>query len=122
MIQSLDHVAIAVRDVSASAAWYADVLGLTRVLGDVPTLMAAGNDTMIALFPVNGDDPKPRPGKDAYAMLHFAFRTDRAGFKDAQVHLRKRSIKFRRENFSICHSIFFYDPDGHEIEITTYDL
>ena len=86
-LHTLDHIALAVRDVAASAAWYADVLGLKRVhadvWGDVPTMMAAGNDTMLALFPVKvapGSDPKPPPGKDVIAMRHFAFRTDRPAY------------------------------------------
>lgn len=128
-LHTLDHIALAVRDVAASAAWYADVLGLKRVhadvWGDVPTMMAAGNDTMLALFPVKvapGSDPKPPPGKDVIAMRHFAFRTDRAGFEQARTHLRERGIEFRCEDHTIAHSIYFHDPDGHKVEITTYDL
>lgn len=125
-LHSLDHIALAVRDVAASAAWYADVLGLKRVhgnvWGDVPTMMAAGNDTMLALFPVKGDNPKPPPGKDVVAMRHFAFRTGRAGFEQAQTHLRERGIDFRFEDHTISHSIYFHDLDGHEVEITTYEV
>ena len=128
-LHSLDHIALTVRDVAASAAWYAEVLGLTRVhedvWGDVPTMMAAGNDTMLALFPVKvapGSDPKPPSGKDVIAMRHFAFRTDRAGFEQAQTHLRERGIEFRCEDHTIAHSIYFHDLDGHKVEITTYDL
>ena len=132
-LHSLDHIALACRDVAASAAWYADVLGLKRVhadmWGDVPTMMSAGNDTMLALFPVKpapGSDPKPRPGPapgtDTLAILHFAFRTDRPGFEQAQAHLRERGIDFRFQDHDISHSIYFCDPDGHKVEITTYDL
>lgn len=132
-LHSLDHIALACRDVAASAAWYADVLGLKRVhanvWGDVPTMMSAGNDTMVALFPVRpapgsepGNEPKPRPGGDTLAMRHFAFRTDRPGFEQAQTHLRDKGIEFRFEDHDIAHSIYFHDPDGHKVEITTYDL
>ncbi len=42
-LQGLDHIAITVRDIEASAAWYAEVLGLERrhsdVWGDVPTVV-----------------------------------------------------------------------------------
>ena len=52
-------------------------------------------------------------------MRHFAFRTDQAGFKQAQTHLRERGIEFRCEDHTIAHSIYFH---GHKVEITTYDL
>ena len=128
-LHTLDHIALAVRDVAASAAWYADVLGLKRVhadvWGDVPTMMAAGNNTMLALFPVKcapGIDPKPPPGKEFIAIRHFAFRTDRAGFEQSQAHLRELEVEFRSEDHTIAHSIYFHDLDGHKVEITTYDL
>lgn len=78
-IDSIDHVALAVRDVRRSAEWYQQVLGLSRLYedawGDFPAVVGAGG-TSIALFPVEGTDPKGRPGRDVLTMRHLAFRVD----------------------------------------------
>ena len=55
-------------------------------------------------------------------MLHLAFRANRENFLGAQHELKKRGIKFEFQDHEISHSIYFRDPDGHELEITTYDL
>lgn len=55
-------------------------------------------------------------------MLHLAFRATRADFLLAQEILQKRHIAFDFADHGISHSIYFRDPDNHEIEITTYEL
>ncbi len=56
-LDGLDHVALTVRDVARSVAWYQDVLGLERahedVWGDIPAFVLTGNSGL-ALFPVKG--------------------------------------------------------------------
>jgi len=121
----LDHVALSVRDVERSAAWYMDVLGLERAyeeeFGDVPAFVGTG-DTWLALFPVGASEPQPQPGGDTLSMLHVAFRASRADFDQARLDLRKRRIPFEFEDHEVSHSIYFRDPDGHELEITTYEF
>jgi len=53
-------------------------------------------------------------------MLHVAFRTDRPHFQQAQAELGLRKIPFEFQDHQISQSIYFHDPDGHQIEITTY--
>ena len=124
-LEGIDHVALAVRDVRRSAAWYQDVLGLKRlyeeVWGDFPAIVGTGG-TSIALFPVQSDQPKGRPGHDTLAMRHLAFRVDGPNFARARQALDARGIGVTFQDHGIAHSIYFYDPDGHELEITTYDL
>jgi catechol 2,3-dioxygenase-like lactoylglutathione lyase family enzyme len=124
-VEGIDHVAIAVRDVERAAAWYQEVLGLERrhqqVWGDYPAMIGAGN-TMIALFPIKGSSAKPTPGPDTVAMRHFAFRVDRKNFIAAQEELRRRKISFEFQDHTVSHSIYFFDPDGHVLELTTYEL
>jgi catechol 2,3-dioxygenase-like lactoylglutathione lyase family enzyme len=124
-IDGLDHVAINVRNVSRSVAWYCDVLGLERqhqeVWGDYPAVVAAGGSGL-ALFPVQGDSPKPRPGRDVLTMRHVAFRVSGSSFAAAQRELAARGITFEFQDHQISRSIYLHDPDGHEIELTTYDL
>ncbi len=124
-IEGIDHVALAVRDVARSVEWYRQVLQLERlhedVWGDCPAMVGTGT-TSVALFPVQGDNPKPSPGRGTLAMRHLAFRAGRNGFRDAQDRLQSLGIEFEFQDHEIAHSIYFKDPDGHEIEITTYEL
>lgn len=116
----LDHVAIAVTDVERLARWYVDVLGFERMhdgeWGGVPTFVGIG-ESGIALFPKTGTELRDDGG-----VLHFAFRATRESFLAAQRELKKRGIRFHFEDHGISHSIYFRDPDRHELEITTYEL
>jgi catechol-2,3-dioxygenase len=55
-------------------------------------------------------------------MLHLAFRATREHFLAAQQDLRSRGIEFQVQDHEISQSIYFRDPDGHELEITTYEV
>jgi catechol 2,3-dioxygenase-like lactoylglutathione lyase family enzyme len=124
-LEGIDHVALAVRDVEEAAKWYADVLGFERryegMWDRIPTFIGKGN-TAIALFPLRNKDSKSATRTSKIRMLHLAFRANRNGFLSAQEELKHRGIKFEFEDHEISHSIYFRDPDGHELEITTYDL
>ena len=122
-IEGIDHVALSVRDVERAAQWYMDVLGFERVhegmWNGVPIFIGKGT-TALALFPV-------RPGSTAadraeIRMLHLAMRANRENFLTAQEELKRRGIKFEFQDHEISHSIYFRDPDGHRLEITTYEL
>jgi catechol 2,3-dioxygenase-like lactoylglutathione lyase family enzyme len=123
-LEGLDHVALAVRDVDASVNWYLEVLGLERqhegAWDGVPIFVGKGASG-IALFPAS--EAKLSLGKsDPARFLHLAWRADRENFQRAQGELKERGIAFHFEDHGIAHSIYFRDPDGHALEITTYEL
>jgi catechol 2,3-dioxygenase-like lactoylglutathione lyase family enzyme len=124
-IEALDHVALSVRDVERSAQWYAEVLGFKRLHEDkwngIPVFVGI-RDAGLALFPAPEDVGSASAGRASARTLHFAFRTDRKNFSRAQDELKKRAIPFEFQDHEISHSIYFRDPDGHKIEITTYEL
>jgi catechol 2,3-dioxygenase-like lactoylglutathione lyase family enzyme len=124
-VQHIDHVAITVSDLKRSLAWYRDVLGLERrheaAWGDVPTMMCAG-ETCVALFPSDATDPMPVDVREAVSMRHFAFRVDRANFEAAQARFGELGIEFESADHGIAQSVYISDPDGHRIEITTYEV
>jgi catechol 2,3-dioxygenase-like lactoylglutathione lyase family enzyme len=124
-LEAIDHIALAVRDVEHAARWYIDVLGFERqhegMWNGIPVFIGLGA-TAIALFPTESATPKPANHAWNVTMLHFALRTDRANFLAARCELRTRGIKFHSDDHGIARSIYFRDPDGHEIEITTYEL
>jgi catechol 2,3-dioxygenase-like lactoylglutathione lyase family enzyme len=125
-IEQIDHIALTVKDMQRSIAWYQEVLGLERCYqeawGDGPPVMLCAGKTCLALFPATTAQPLPPPDQNTIAMRHFAFRTNRANFEQAQTELRRRGMQFVFQDHGISHSIYFPDPDGHEVEITTYDL
>ena len=121
-LEGIDHVALGVRDIEQSVKWYIDVLGFERLhegmWDGVPTFIGKGN-TGIALFPAK-PDAKPTWSDDReLRMLHLAFRADRENFLAAQRELEARGIKIEFQDHKISHSIYFRDPDGHQLEITT---
>jgi catechol 2,3-dioxygenase-like lactoylglutathione lyase family enzyme len=124
-LEGIDHVALAVRDVERSAQWYVEVLGFERRYGvmwnGIPTFIRKGT-TAIALFPIRDRDSRPAVRSAKTCMLHLAFRADRKNFLVAQDELKRRGIAFEFQDHEISHSIYFRDPDDHELEITTYEL
>jgi len=123
-LEGIDHVALAVADVERSAKWYIEVLGFERlhqgIWNGVPTFIGKG-DTAIALFPTSSGE-KSSSARSGIRMLHLAFRANRKNFLFAQEELKRRVIEFEFQDHEISHSIYFHDPDGHELEITTYEL
>jgi catechol 2,3-dioxygenase-like lactoylglutathione lyase family enzyme len=120
--QGLDHVAIAVADVERSQRFYADVLGFERAHAewDVPVVMAA-DGTGVAIFDKSlhagdaGGNPEVR-------ILHIAFRVDREGLERAREELSELGLEPSFSDHGISHSLYFDDPDGHQLELTTYDV
>jgi catechol 2,3-dioxygenase-like lactoylglutathione lyase family enzyme len=121
--EGLDHVALVVSDMARSIAWYADVLGMERRFADVwdgrgdPVVLCNG-DACVALFePVEGD----AVGADG-VNRHFAIRLDRASFEAVRAGLAEHGIDAELWDHTICHSLYIRDPDGHQVELTTYDV
>lgn len=123
-LEGIDHVALAARDVQLSARWYIDVLGFEPrhegMWNGIPVFVGKGT-TALALFATHNPKPIPRP-RGSITMLHLAFRASREGFAAAQRELTARGISFHFQDHEISHSIYFHDPDGHELEITTYEV
>lgn len=121
-IQGIDHVGLAVRNVPESVRWYQELFGMERlyedVWGDFPGVVGIG-ETSVAFFPSNEEDVKL---PDGLPIHHLAFRVDRLNFDAAQETLRQKEIEFEIQDHKIVHSIYFYDPNGHLIELTTYEL
>jgi catechol-2,3-dioxygenase len=99
------------------------VLGLTRLheesWGDFPAVLVA-NGSGVALFPRDDDSPVP-PARSADDMDHIGFRTSRRRLEQAKAEIGSRGIAFHEGDYGIAWSIYFDDPDGHQIEITTYE-
>lgn len=123
-LEGLDHVAIGVADPEASAAWYCEVLGLERRFGEVwgesPIFVGAGLGAL-AIFPQRGSATESVTLRGGSEVRHIAFRADRTNFDKARSELVARGIAIEFEDHEISHSIYFQDPDGFYLEITTYE-
>jgi catechol 2,3-dioxygenase-like lactoylglutathione lyase family enzyme len=123
--EGLDHVALSVRDVERSVQWYVDVLGFEKrydgMWDGIPVFIGKGA-TALAIFPVRESELGAAARPVPIRILHLALRTDRANFLKAQSELKERGIKLTFQDHQISHSIYFCDPDGHKLEITTYEL
>ncbi len=124
-LEGLDHMAISVADPEASAAWYEEVLGLERrhedVWGDSPIFMMTGVSGL-AIFPQRRASQAPVQYHGVSEFRHVAFRADRENFDRARRELAARGVATEFEDHQISHSLYFDDPDGFHLEITTYDL
>jgi catechol 2,3-dioxygenase-like lactoylglutathione lyase family enzyme len=120
-LERIDHIGINVHDLTQSFRFYQSVFGFEIVHKWVTTWMVGKGEIRLGLFqrpsavPISHID-------NAGAITHVAFRTDSAGFAAAQETFKKLGIAFDPpEDTGIAYSVFVLDPDGHQIEITTYD-
>jgi glutathione S-transferase fosA len=120
-LEGLDHVGLAVADVERSIRWYEDVLGLERAFeeawGDYPAVLVAAG-TGVALFPTRGEPVEP---STMHSLTHVGFRASRRGYERARAEIIAKGLDFRESDHKVAWSIYVQDPDGHLIEITTYE-
>ncbi len=112
------------RIVERSAEWYIEVLGFEQryqeMWDGVPVWLAL-DKTALALFPKKNGLVRSTWTATS-GMLHLALRATRNNFLAAQDELKKRGIEFHFQDHEISHSIYFKDPDGIRLEITTYEI
>lgn len=121
----LDHVAIGVGDVQRSREFYERVLGFERLHPewDEPVVMGTAG-TGVAIFDREAQ-PSSTPAEvepPAVRILHIAFRVDRSGFEEAEQALAEEGAEPKFSDHGLSHSLYIRDPDGHQIELTTYDV
>lgn len=121
-LEQIDHVALRCASLEVTQAWYVSTLGFEHVHpghgGGVPVILRLGT-TFLTLFPEKANEPPARNGQAWHMALRAATYAD---FENAQAELQERGIAFQFQDHEISHSIYFFDPDGYLLEITTYDL
>jgi catechol 2,3-dioxygenase-like lactoylglutathione lyase family enzyme len=113
-IRGLYEVAIRVKDLPASEAFYRDILGLQVGIRDDRRnwlfLRAGGDAGMIVLQQEVGDWP----------LQHFAFSVDEADIERAAQILREHGVEVEGpvvHDWMPAKSIYFGDPDGNSLEL-----
>ena len=121
-INFLDHVAIQVKDMDRSVAWYTKILGLKKyqleIWGDFPVFMLA-NKSGLAIFPANLEHEPFNPLSRNVKIDHFAFNVSQTDFNKAQEHFKTMGVDFIFQDHHYFHSIYLKDPDNHTVELTT---
>jgi catechol 2,3-dioxygenase-like lactoylglutathione lyase family enzyme len=131
---TIDHVEVFVPERYAAAAWYERVLGL-RILPDYEhwakdprgPLMISSDDgaTKLALFV--GDSQGARQTAGWHLV---AFRLSADDFRSFLLRLPELQLRDAKgdpvtaasvRDHGAAHSLYFTDPYGHRLELTTYD-
>ena len=121
-LEQIDHIALRCASLETTKAWYESTLGFEHVFpgqwSGVPIVLRLGS-TFITLFPQKENEPPSANGQAWHLALRAATYVD---FQSAQGELQTKDIPFQFRDHEIAHSIYFSDPDGFLLEITTYDL
>jgi len=125
-VLQIDHVELFVPDRQAAAAWYENVLGLIPVPEaeqwakdpEGPLMISPDHGkTMLALFQGTPQGERPTDG-----FHRVAFRVDAEDFLAFVDRIKEMKIgptRIRDHDQAI--SIYFDDPYGHHLEVTTYE-
>jgi catechol 2,3-dioxygenase-like lactoylglutathione lyase family enzyme len=130
----IDHVELFVPDRYEAAAWYQRMLGLEIVSAfqewadnpGGPLMISSDNgSTKLALF-----EGPARPQQNGSGFHRVAFRVTAAHFTDFLRRLDERQLIDHRGqpvtadsvvDHDKAYSIYFSDPYGHRLEVTTYE-
>ena len=121
-LEQIDHVALRCALPEATKAWYVSTLGFEHVFpgqwSGVPIFLRLGS-TFLTLFPQKENDLPSANGRSWHMALRAVTYAD---FRSAQDELQAQGISFQFQGHEISHSIYFFDPDGFLLEVTTYDI
>ena len=134
-VTELDHIVLNVGDINRSLKFYTEDLGLQPERleefksGKVgfPSVRI-NDDTIIDLFPIKDAGPEARQPseKNNRNLNHFCLVVGREDFSGIVNYLTQRQISIREGPVSRwgargrATSVYFFDPDGNEIEIRCY--
>lgn len=129
----IDHIELTVPDRHEAAVWYHNVLGMT-ILPEFefwandpngPLMISTPGGTKLALFA-----GEPQGSKRTIGFHLVAFRTTSESFIDFVSRLPE--LKLRNQDncvvsfhmiadHDLAFSLYFCDPYGHQLELTTYE-
>ena len=136
-LKRIHHVAYRCKDARETVEFYARVLNMDFMLAfaedQVPStkepdpymhvFLDAGGGNVLAFFEL---PTKPEMGRDPNTpewVQHIAFKVkDRETLLQFRAHLEANGVAVLGvTNHSIFHSIYFFDPNGHRVELACPD-
>ena len=137
-VEHIHHVAYRCKDAKETVEWYVKHLNMDFVLAiaedEVPSTKApdpymhvfldAGQGNVLAFVEL---PTQPAMGRDPNTpewVQHIAFKVkDRATLLEFRAHLEANNIDVLGvTDHSLFHSIYFFDPNGHRVELACPDL
>ncbi|MBP1130179.1 catechol 2,3-dioxygenase-like lactoylglutathione lyase family enzyme [Serratia sp. PL17] len=117
MLNGLNHLTLAVCDVNRSFDFYSNLLGFVpQARWQNGAYLSLGELWMCLSL-----DPA-RAVNAASDYTHYAFSVAAADFAAVALRLRQAGVKEWKTNRSEGESLYFLDPDGHQLEIHSGDL
>lgn len=117
MLNGLNHLTLAVRDVNRSFDFYTGQLGfIPRARWQQGAYLSLG-DLWLCLSWDSSRAPNA-PGD----YTHYAFSVAAESFAAVASRLRQAGVKEWKSNRSEGESLYFLDPDEHRLEIHSGDL
>ncbi len=118
MLTGLNHLTLSVRDLARSVAFYRDMLGLRlHARWDRGAYLSAGDLWLCLSLDGQGTAALASP-----AYTHYAFSISQHDFPAFAARLRAAGVPEWQENRSAGDSLYFLDPDGHQLEAHTGSL
>jgi catechol 2,3-dioxygenase-like lactoylglutathione lyase family enzyme len=127
-LNGIIETAIHVRDLTASADFYQQVLGLELIQSSerLCVLSVAGRHLLLLFLQDGSTEPVETAGgtippHDGSGALHFAFAIDRSELAPWEQRLREKGVALEsRVHWELGGtSLYFRDPDGHLVELAT---
>lgn len=119
MINAMNHITLAVKDIEKSFTFYRDVIGLKPLVKwDKGAYFIVGKeDTEVPnsgfWFCLNVDENRiPNP-----CYTHYAFTVSENDFGAMTQRIISSGCKIFTDNSSPGNSLYFIDPDNHKLEI-----
>ncbi len=136
-IERIHHVAYRCHDAKETVEWYVENLKMDFVLAiaedQVPStkepdpymhvFLDAGQGNVLAFFEL---PTKPKMGRDENTpewVQHIAFKVkDMDTLLEYKAHLEANNVEVLGvTDHSVFHSIYFFDPNGHRLELAAPD-
>ena len=121
----LEHVNFTVADLDRSIDFYCRLLGLRlrwhRAAGESTAAAHVGDDRhYLAMFQARPDASRPPTDYESVGLNHFGFVVD--DLDRARSRLQELGIIPHSEaDYEPGRRLYFYDPDGIEVELVEYD-
>lgn len=136
-VERIHHVAYRCKDAQETVAWYGRMLHMDFMLAiaedRVPSTKApdpymhvfldAGGGNVLAFFELPTRPPMGRDSNTPEWVQHIALRVkDRDTLLDFKSHLEGQGVEVLGPvDHGAFHSIYFFDPNGHRIELACPD-
>lgn len=136
-IERIHHVAYRCRNAKETVLWYRDMLGMDFLLAisedHVPSthepdpymhvFLDAGAGNVLAFFELPTRAPMGRDPNTPAWVQHIAFRVrDRDTLLAYKAHLEAKGVDVLGvTDHGAFHSIYFFDPNGHRLELACPD-